>query len=146
MFQVPRSQLWPSVDDTETVSLWRWLTASPAERHEWRRRRRVAADQLRDELLERFHDDNITMQSGGVQPAPPPPVQQLQMERLARLTVAAAVSKVDEWPDAPFERVDDPSLPPGSSRLVSPRGPECAGGCTHTHEMVIDLTDTGGVG
>jgi hypothetical protein len=41
--QVPYSALWPSVEDTFDVSVWRWLVADRDDRLEWRRRRRAAA-------------------------------------------------------------------------------------------------------
>ncbi len=42
MFKVPSDPDNPSYDDTFTVSFWRWLTSSKADRGEWRRRKNAA--------------------------------------------------------------------------------------------------------
>jgi len=43
MFRVPNSAEAPTFDATTTISFWRWLTSSRAERDEWMRRRNVAS-------------------------------------------------------------------------------------------------------
>jgi hypothetical protein len=43
MFRVPRDPNAPTFDETFKVGFWRWLGSKAKDRHEWRRRRDLAA-------------------------------------------------------------------------------------------------------
>lgn len=67
MFRVPSDAAAPTFDQTFKVGFLQWLTSSGADRHEWTRRRRAAAqtakagqDTRREATRTREHERYIT--------------------------------------------------------------------------------------
>jgi hypothetical protein len=63
MFRVPVDAADPTFDQVARVSLRRWLTASKAERTEWRRRRNVAAAVAKADKVQRAGEASARRQA-----------------------------------------------------------------------------------